>query len=58
MCPKLEQLHHMHGVLRTRRHRATGVLAGEYGWGRIQIADYVRRYSPETVLWISDNAPR
>ena len=48
----------MHGVLRTRRHRATGVLAGEYGWGRIQIADYVRRYSPGTVLWISDNAPR
>ena len=58
MCPKLEQLHHMHGVLRTRRHRATGVLAGEYGWGRIQIVDYVRRYSPGTVLWISDNAPR
>ena len=58
MCPKLEQLHHMHGVLRTQRHRATGVLAGEYGWGHIQIADYVRRYSPGTVLWISDNAPR
>ena len=58
MCPKLEQLHHLHGVLRTQRHRATGVLAGEYGWGRIQIADYVRRYSPGTVLWISDNAPR
>ena len=57
MCPKLEQLHHMHGVLRTQRHRATGVLAGEYGWGRIQVADYVRRYSPGTVLWISDNAP-
>ena len=58
MCPKLEQLHHMHSVLRTQRHRATGVLAGEYGWGRVQIADYVRRYSPGTVLWISDNAPR
>ena len=43
MCPKLERLHHMHGVLRTQRHRATGVLAGEYDWGRIQIADYVRR---------------
>ena len=58
MCPKLERLHHMHGVLRTQRHRATGVLAGEYDWGRIQIADYVRRYAPGTVLWISDNAPR
>ena len=53
MCPKLERLHHMHGVLRTQRHRATGVLAGEYDWGRIQIADYVRRYAPGTVLWIS-----
>ena len=34
------------------------MLAGEYDWGRIQIADYVRRYAPGTVLWISDNAPR